>query len=63
MKRKLDDLPRSSFAAPPEVDPGRRVPMDDARVREKVRKAFMSIRGMRIDDVFPPSRRHDEIHY
>jgi hypothetical protein len=33
----------------------RDTPHDDAAVREAVRKAFISIRGMQIDDVYPAS--------
>lgn len=34
-------------------------PLNEAAIREEVRKAFMSIRGMHIEDVFPPSGGHE----
>lgn len=41
---------------------GRRgAPNDEAAIREEVRKAFMSIRGMHIDDVYPPSDAHGPV--
>jgi hypothetical protein len=40
---------------------GRELPKDELAIREEVRKAFMSIRGMKIDDVYPPSRDNEQI--
>lgn len=34
---------------------------DEAAVREQVRKAFLSIRGMRIDDVYPASESDGQV--
>lgn len=34
-----------------------KVTRSELAIREEVRRAFMSIRGMHIDDVFPPSRQ------
>lgn len=42
--------------------PSRRdAPADEAAVREEVRKAFMSIRGMHIDDIYPASDDHGPV--
>jgi len=40
---------------------GRDLPNDELAIRDEVRKAFMSIRGMKIDDVYPPSGGDEQI--
>jgi hypothetical protein len=40
---------------------GCELPNDEIAIREGVRKAFMSIRGMKIDDVYPPSSGDEQI--
>jgi len=39
----------------------RDLPRDELAIRDEVRKAFMSIRGMKIDDVYPPSGCDEQI--
>lgn len=56
---------RKKMARKPRTAGARRatrpVPLDEAAIREEVRKAFMSIRGMHIEDVFPPSDADEQV--
>ena len=53
---------RKKMGRKPRVADARRpVPQDEAAIREEVRKAFMSIRGMHIEDVFPPSDADEQV--